>query len=675
MDQDEQGVPLYGVHPSLEDFLTNPHRCHGTGVYVDREIPLYQSTSAVCVHIMNQFLRYNICNIEDTMTMNKEITDRNNRIEQYVPRRLRHACRNWTLQFDSEDDSDLDNTLHSKLQYFVSTHILHWIEVMSLLGHFDDIEPVLLRFLRWMQGQNIKSSDVLHVLTADAIHFVKVFSAMISKAPLQIYVSALPLMPSDTLLFRQFSRENFTGRSYSNLYINHKWTMQRSIPLNYTTCFCSDGRSALIALGPTTRGQVILMDAQTGAKIQPSEYDIWTDSQIQSMAFTPEGQHLAIVTVKGEIIIYDVRTGSRIHSSSIDIAETSILYSRNNTTMLIVSKYRKTDGTLLIQCRVCNARMISPLASLSHSVFILPSDASVLLMPTCNPSCIALCPDGQTLAIPNEVGIQLFDLGTGKIIDIVAKHSRVLGLEELDKCLVAWSPDAAFIAVALLGEGSISLWSCRDGVAVWTIDIDETSASADSFALDISVDSSRIAFAWSYSDNRGHSIFRMQIWDTKTARQVGNETIDEGTIVCPKRNISILPDGHKIVSWSNACRRDGSPSKSLVYYFSDTSPAYMSDLPIFRKLQSHEPEDTHVPTVSISFSVDRPSKEYSSTVDADGWVIDIWGTRIILVPYPNFDVVTSLCLATSISLSIRNPETKGTVLKCILKWSQVSTTD
>ncbi|PPQ72262.1 hypothetical protein CVT25_000212 [Psilocybe cyanescens] len=658
MDQDERGVPLFGIHPSLEDFLTDPHRCHGTGVYVDREMPLYQSTSEVCVHIMNQSLRYNICNI-DSMTMNEEITDRESRIKQYIPKPLRYVCCNWTLQFDSEDDSDLDKTLHSKLQYFVSTHILHWIEAMSWLGQFDNVELTLLRFLRWTEKRNIKSSDMLHVLTADAIYFVKVFSAMISKAPLQIYISALPLMPSDTLLFQQFSKGVIMGRSFSNLDIKHKWTMEH-IHLDYTTCFCSDNRGSLVALGPRNGGRVILMDAQTGANIQPSEGSI-VDNEIQSMAFTPEGTHLVLITVKGKIAVYDVRTGLHAYSYDIGMAETSVSHSRNNTTTLTISKYRKSDDTQLI-CYIFDFAQ----SNTDRKLRLLEA-----MPPIRNPSSIALCPEGEKIAIPNEVGIQLFRMGTNKVIETV-KHPRVLDLKELDKCLVEWSPDSAFIAIALVGESTICLWSCRDKVTLWTIGIDETSVSADSYALDISVDSSRIAFAWSYSDNRGHSIFRMQIWDTKTARQVGNETIDEGTIVCPKRNISILPDGHKIVSWSNACRRDGSPSKSLVYFFSNTLPAYLSHPPKSPVLQFHEldSENALVPTVSIFFSGDRPSLAQTFIIDAQGWVIDFWGTRIILVPYPNFEIVTSLHLPTSIFLSIRHPKTKKIVLKYILKWDQ-----
>lgn len=502
---------------------------------------------------------------------------------------------------------------------------------------------------------------MLRVLTADAIHFVKIFCSMISEAPLQIYLSALPLMPSNSLLSQCYSKGEFMNRFYSNLSIKHKWTMEH-IHLDYTTCFCSHGFCNLIALGPRLAGShLILMEAQTGFFVRTSEQaHIFIDSKIQSMAFSPEGTHLAVVTVLGEVNVYDVRTGLCIHSSKIPIAESFISYSRKKSTMLIFSKYGKRDGTQTVECRVCRDSTRGELLLLER-------------LPVIHiPSSIALCPDGHTIAIPDEFGIRLFDLDTKNDSRIV-EHSLVRDLRELDKCLLVWSPDAVFLAIALVAENTIHLWSRRDEAIIWTIDIDETSASAESYALDISVKSSRIVFAWSYSDDRGHSIFRMKIWDMKTTMQIGNETLDEGAIHCLKRSISILPDAHKIISWSNGCRPDGSPWKSFVYFFSDTTPAYMYVPPDFRRLQSYEGEDTHVPVVTISSTMVRPSKPISYAIEEDGWLVDFWGTRIVLVPYPSFDVVTSV-LPTSIILTIRHPEIKKTVLKYILKWDQMSTT-
>lgn len=158
VDQDEQGELSFGVHPSLEDFLTNPRRCQGTGVYVDREIPIDQSAAEVCIHIMNQSLRYNICRFDDIMTTNSEIVDKDARIRLHVHKSLQYACCNWTLHLEGDDRQELDDALRLKLKTFMSFHILHWIETMSILGHFDDIEPGLFRFLRWLQVRHAKST-------------------------------------------------------------------------------------------------------------------------------------------------------------------------------------------------------------------------------------------------------------------------------------------------------------------------------------------------------------------------------------------------------------------------------------------------------------------------------------------------------------------------------------
>lgn len=80
---DDQGASLIGVHPSLEDFLTNPRRCHGTGLYVDRELPL-KTAPEVCLDIMNHLLKHNICKFDDVMALNGEVSDLAERTQKTI---------------------------------------------------------------------------------------------------------------------------------------------------------------------------------------------------------------------------------------------------------------------------------------------------------------------------------------------------------------------------------------------------------------------------------------------------------------------------------------------------------------------------------------------------------------------------------------------------------------
>ena len=102
--RDETDNLLFTIHPSLEDFLTSSCRCHGTALYVDRLNPT-PSVPMACIFFdsMEKGLRRNICNLDDVMLLNEEISDRHKRINEYIPVMLQHACGNWMFYLEALD--------------------------------------------------------------------------------------------------------------------------------------------------------------------------------------------------------------------------------------------------------------------------------------------------------------------------------------------------------------------------------------------------------------------------------------------------------------------------------------------------------------------------------------------------------------------------------------------
>jgi NACHT domain len=153
--RDERDNPLFTIHPSLEDFLTSSRRCHGTNLYVDRFDPTTPSLTMVeiCFDSMERGLRRNICRLDDIMALNEEIPNRDRRIGQYIPVMLRHACRNWMFHLEvlnSDSHRDSITSALKRLDTFLSKHLLHWIECMSLLGWVDVISTTLNRLSSWL---------------------------------------------------------------------------------------------------------------------------------------------------------------------------------------------------------------------------------------------------------------------------------------------------------------------------------------------------------------------------------------------------------------------------------------------------------------------------------------------------------------------------------------------
>ena len=145
---------LFTIHPSLEDFLTSSRRCHGTIFYVDRLDPTPSLSMANnCFNLMERGFRQNMCDLDHVIVLNEEITDRDKRLNQYIPGTLKYACRNWMFHLEALDsDGKQDNITSAleRLDRFLSKHLLHWIECMSLLGWVDVISTSLNRLSSWL---------------------------------------------------------------------------------------------------------------------------------------------------------------------------------------------------------------------------------------------------------------------------------------------------------------------------------------------------------------------------------------------------------------------------------------------------------------------------------------------------------------------------------------------
>jgi hypothetical protein len=81
---------------------------------------------------MNEQLKMDICGLGDYTLLNSEVADLQDRITTCIPESLRYACRFFAQHIG--DSLELDKMITEELGTFLTHHLLHWIEVMSLLG-------------------------------------------------------------------------------------------------------------------------------------------------------------------------------------------------------------------------------------------------------------------------------------------------------------------------------------------------------------------------------------------------------------------------------------------------------------------------------------------------------------------------------------------------------------
>ena len=122
-------------HPSFPDFLARPGRCTDADFQIAPKI--HHTRLAIhCLRIMRSQLRQNMLELDATerYTPNKEIQDLQSRIDASISTDLVYAISYWGVHVLG---ADLSEELLTPLGEFVSSLLLVWVEVLSLLGRLE----------------------------------------------------------------------------------------------------------------------------------------------------------------------------------------------------------------------------------------------------------------------------------------------------------------------------------------------------------------------------------------------------------------------------------------------------------------------------------------------------------------------------------------------------------
>jgi hypothetical protein len=132
--------PVRLMHPSFPDFLVSGSRCTDARYFVN-STEYHHVFALRCLQIMTADLRRDICDIRDPSLSNANVPNLNQRLDSNAPAQLRYACKYWHVHVQSAGCFDLDLT--TALDAFCTKHLLHWLELLSLM---NDV-PVALRDL------------------------------------------------------------------------------------------------------------------------------------------------------------------------------------------------------------------------------------------------------------------------------------------------------------------------------------------------------------------------------------------------------------------------------------------------------------------------------------------------------------------------------------------------
>jgi len=125
------------LHPSFADFLLSPTRSRGEPWHIG-SVSSNRDIAVMCLNRFNAVLKRNMCD----MTFSQKVTTT-------LPEDVKYACLYWIDHVVSiKDDRAMVEQMVIK---FLSLHLLHWFEAMSILGQPRETVRLLDSLSNWFR--------------------------------------------------------------------------------------------------------------------------------------------------------------------------------------------------------------------------------------------------------------------------------------------------------------------------------------------------------------------------------------------------------------------------------------------------------------------------------------------------------------------------------------------
>ncbi|TFK69927.1 hypothetical protein BDN72DRAFT_767328, partial [Pluteus cervinus] len=235
------------------------------------------------VNVMEQQLKFNICELESSYETNLEVKDLEERIKYHVSEELQYSARYWMHHMvkSGEWSSNHDKAVK---KFGSSNILLYWIEILSLLGCVRKTMLELTKVMQWMKVSRISEQTVTYL--EEISTFLSQFITPVSESVCHIYISALAYVPAESWIAKQFWKD-FENRLKIRNTERQSWkeTQRYTRVLNHdswvsSVAFSSDGKYVISGSWDNT---VRIWDVETGQQ-RGTEFKGHTD-YVTSVAF------------------------------------------------------------------------------------------------------------------------------------------------------------------------------------------------------------------------------------------------------------------------------------------------------------------------------------------------------------------------------------------------------
>ncbi|KAG2036722.1 hypothetical protein BDR03DRAFT_898125 [Suillus americanus] len=289
--------PIRPLHASLHDFLTDER---SSGEFFIDLSKAQRNLAFASLRVMEHGLRFNICNLKSSYLPNSDDSGLQERVQKYIPPHLSYSSRFWTSHVRT---TSFDKELAKEVKlFFDHERLFFWLESLALINALSGAGPALPPIAQWLKVSTLLLNVSSTVM--DVQRFIQVFSGLILHSTPHLYVSALPFLPANSPLSRNFSaRFPNTLRVASGRDMN--WPAVQTVLRGHTSSvnsvsFSPDGtRIVTGSLDKTVR----LWDAGTGEPVgEPLRGH--TDS-VNSVSFSPDGTRIVTGSEDNTVRIWD----------------------------------------------------------------------------------------------------------------------------------------------------------------------------------------------------------------------------------------------------------------------------------------------------------------------------------------------------------------------------------
>jgi hypothetical protein len=147
-----QDQVLRVCHQSFADYLLDSDRSKTLTIDItSQSINLAKG----CLQILNQELRFNLCNLETSHSFNHNIPNHDQHVKDMISSTVQHASCYWADYLDTITGTGCDAMILTAMEDFLYIHLLHWLEVLSLISAFEVAPGLLLKASKWVSVSGI----------------------------------------------------------------------------------------------------------------------------------------------------------------------------------------------------------------------------------------------------------------------------------------------------------------------------------------------------------------------------------------------------------------------------------------------------------------------------------------------------------------------------------------